>query len=138
MSHAVNIRFASKNEGPLLHSLAQASGKWEISEMDWTFDPYPYWLVAEIDGKPVGCIQAMPGVPFGHLEYLCVRPTLPAKDKAIVARDLSERARANCRTMGAQFISFTLQPNSEGWERVLENRGAGKWFDNGTVMIMRA
>ena len=135
---SVTVRFASSNEGVLLHNLAQASGKWEITEMDWTFDPYPYWLVAEIDSVPVGCVQAIPGVPFGHIEYLCVAPTLSPKAKAIVARDLCERARENCRKVGAQFVSFTLQPYSEDWERVLENRGAGVWFEGGTTMIMRA
>lgn len=134
----VTIRPARVDEGPVLHHLAQASGKWEITGMDWSFDPSWYWLLAEIDGAPVGCVQAVPGVPFGHIEFLCVCPQLPHRTQALVARDLCERARATCRWAGAQFVSFALQPGLDGWERVLTRRSAVPWFEGGTIMIMRA
>lgn len=135
---ALTIRQAHPDEGPLLHILAIESGKWEITGMDWSFDPSLYWLVAEYSGQPVGCIQSVPGVPFGHIEFLCVSPSLSHTVRAVVARDLCERGRALCRSLGSQFVSFTLQPGMDGWEQVLAHRGAVRWFEGGISMLMRA
>ena len=129
---------ALPTEGPIIHALAIASGKWEIQGMDWSFDPSIHWFIAEYEGCVVGCVQATPGVPFGHIEFLCVLPTLSHSVQALIARDLCELARAACRSVGAQVVSFTLQPGMEGWQKVLEHRGAVVWFDGGTNMVMRA
>ena len=138
MSRVVKIRFATADESPLLHHLALASGKWEITGLDWTFDPYPYWLVAELDKEPVACVQMCPSLPFAFLEFLSVLPSLRHRDAAIIVRDLCNEARRLCRGMGAQFVSLTVQPNLDNWTQVLEHRGAAKWYDGGTAMLMRA
>lgn len=135
---AVSLRLARPDEGPVIHGLAQASGKWELTGMDWSFDPSLYWYVAEYEGRVVGCVQAIPGIPFGHIEFLCVHPSLSHSVQAIVARDLCEQGRLSCRLSGAQFVSFSLQPGLEGWQQVLEHRGAVVWFEGGTNMVMRA
>ena len=138
MPSNIKVRFAVAGEGPLLHHLALASGKWEIDGLDWTFDPFPYWLVAELDSEPVGCVQMCPSLPFAFLEFLCVLPSLRHRDKAIVARDICNEARRLCRSHGAQFVSLTVQPHLDNWTQVLDRRGAVKWYDSGTALIMRA
>ena len=139
MSRVVTIRFAVAGEGPILHSLCRASGKWEIEGLDWTFDPYPYWLVAELNGGIVGCVQVVPSVPFAFLEFLSIMPHLSHRDKAIVARNLSLQGKKNCRLMGAQFVATNIQPGLDSWARIMERHaGAVKWFDGGKTMLMRA
>lgn len=138
MSHEIKTRLAGGMEGPLLHHLALASGKWEIEGLDWNFDPYPYWLIAELNNEPVACVQMCPSRPFAFLEYLSVLPALSHRDQAIVVRDLCNEARRRCRSMGAQFVSLTVQPHLDNWTQVLERRGAVKWYDGGTPLIMRA
>ena len=132
------VRLAQPNEGPLLHHLALASGKWEIEGLDWNFDPFPYWLVAELDGEAVGCVQMCPSRPFAFLEFLSLLPGLSQRDKGIVVRDMCNAARQRCKSMGAQFVSLTVQPDLDNWVRVLERRGAFKWYDGGTAMLMRS
>lgn len=139
MPRVVTIRFAVAGEGPILHSLCRVSGKWEIAGLDWTFDPYPYWLIAELNGGIVGCVQIVVGVPFAFCEFLSIMPHLSKRDKAIVARDLCLQGRKCCRFMGAQFVATNIQPGLDSWAAVLEKHGgAVKWFDGGKTMLMRA
>ena len=124
----LTVRLAQPGEGPLLHTLAQESGKWEITGLDWSFDPYPWWLIADVEGVPTGCLQVCPGIPLGRLEFLCVPTATPHVIKAKVVRALLLHGLAACRAHGAQFVTGMLHTGLEGYARIIERRGGVKWF----------
>ena len=64
MSGKIEIGLASNEDGDGIHRLVLTSG-FEIPGLDW-HDIYPHWLVAEIEGKIVGCLQVCLGKPIGY------------------------------------------------------------------------
>lgn len=117
----------------------QASGKWEIEGLDWSANIGPYWLVAEHDGDPVGCIQVCPGIPVGRLEFLSVPVDLSKRIKAMAVKRLLDAGRTTLKLAGSQMITGILHEGLEGYQRVLERHyHAVKWFDHGTCFLVRA
>ena len=125
---SITVRLAKPTEGPLLHQLAVASEKWEIEGLDWNFSPTPYWLIAEYDGKAVGCMQVCPGVPIARIEFLCVPTSLPRMLKARVVKAIVLQGVATCKELKAQFVTGIIHDGMEGFGRVMARRGGYKWF----------
>lgn len=132
----ITVRLARPDEGHVIGQLAAESGKWEIVGMDWSVDPTPYWLIAEMDGIPWGCLQVLPGVPMGHLEFLCVPTCLDHRHRAKIVKRLLLTGLQTCKLAGAQFVSGVLHPGLDGYATVIEHRGGVKWF-SGDVYLMR-
>ena len=131
----VTLRLAAPTDGPLIHELFLASGKWEIPAVDWSQDIGPYWLIGEMQGIPLGCIMVRPGRPLGSLEFLCVRTVVPHKTKGLLVRTLCYAGLESLKRTGAQLCSFVLHPGQDGWEKVLSRRRGVKWFQ-GSVYLM--
>jgi hypothetical protein len=119
----VTVRLAENAEGERVkYVLEQQHGKQE----DWLrWDQIsPYWLVAEIDGEIVGCIQTRPSRPIGGLENLATLRRLSDVERGLVVRNLVLSGSAVLVGHGCQiadgFIPFELR----SYKRVLKKRGA--------------
>ena len=128
----ITVRLALADEGPLVgHLVAQHGGpQWDW--LDWT-QVYPYWLIGEVEGVPRGTIMAVPGIPFGRVEFLCVDATLSHRQKAVLARDLGYAAIASCQLMGSQAVLSTINAPGTGWDRIATRRG---WVNMGTGTLI--
>lgn len=127
------IRLAHVDEGLDIYGLLLSTGMGEIKGLSWD-DIYPYWLVAEMEGRIVGCLQACPGKPIGRLEFLAVAPDLSHSEKAIVARDLGYAGLETLKAMGCQASSSLVKDDNLSWQRIMERRGAIQ-FGHGSMYV---
>ena len=131
----IHIRLAQPDEGPLVGRMVRLYGGPQWDWLDWS-QVYPYWLIGEVRGVPRGTVMAAPGVPFGRMECLCVDPTLPHRQKALLVRQLSYAGIASCQQMGSQAVFSTINRLDEGWNHIAQARG---WvpMDEGTLLVKR-
>lgn len=122
MTSPLTIRLAQPEEGPLVGSLVKAYGGPAWEWIDWS-SVYPYWLIGEVGGTPRGVIMALPGRPFGFIDHLFIDPTCTARQKAVLARDLSYAALEACRQFGAQLTTSYLRSTDASWEAIATKRG---------------
>lgn len=132
---AITVRLAQPHEGKLVERLVIQGGGATYPWMDWS-DVFPYWIIGEVNGEARGVIMAGPGKPFGRLEYLCLDPSLPKKQKAVLARDLSYAGVASLKAMGSQASLSHIDHTDEAWERIAQKRG---WVSTGfgTFLLKR-
>src|SRR5215813_10487243 len=115
----MKIRRASPADEPAMHAL------WDEFTSEATFTPYPgvpfsetllteqVALVAEHEGKPVGCVYiALPGEDFGYVFGLYVRPD--ARRQGLASR-LMREAAVSLKREGRRYIVLSVDtPNSSG------------------------
>jgi len=120
----VHCRLALPEEGPLVHGLIQRN----VGEAwDWiNWDSIGMnWLIAEMDGVPVGCMMFSLGNPIARADMLSVDPSLSKRNRALVARDLAYTAWGICRDRGAQAVLMMIEWSKENeWIRIAMRRGA--------------
>ena len=136
-SSKVHLRYSLPSDGPLLYRLYLDSGKSPLEGIDWTGDVGGYWIVAEVDGVAMGCIQVCPSLPIARVELLCVPVDVPYRLKARLVSKLTDMAKVVCRKLGAQAISYVFHPTRyKDWPRIAQRRGAVKWA-SGDMYLMK-
>jgi GNAT superfamily N-acetyltransferase len=128
MSAAVTIRVAALGDLPALHPVIERAYRGETARQGWTHeadliledprtdlatleaivrDPAQLLLLAEAEGRPIGCVQVSDkGNGLAYLGLLCVDPTLQTgglgKQLVSAAEDLA------CETFGARRMEMTV------------------------------
>ena len=123
-TQTVTCRLAQPEEGPVIGELVRrnAGASW-----DWiNWDTIGMnWLIAEMDGTPVGCMMFSLGNPIARTDMLSVDPSLSKRKRAVIARDLGYMAWAICRDRGAQAVLMMIEWSKENeWIRIAMRRGA--------------
>ena len=121
----IEVRLASNEDGDDVHRLVLAGGE-EISGLDW-HDIYPHWLVAEIEGKIVGCIQVCLGKPIGFLDGLLLEQGLDHQINARLIKALTHQGFLVLEKYGAQVAVCLVPFENKAFKRILKKRG-------GTIM----
>ena len=131
----ITVRLAQADEGPLVGALVKRYGGPTWDWLDWS-QAGPFWLLGLVDEEPRGCIMVNPGRPFGHIEILCVDPTLPHRDKAVLVRDLGYAAIATCKAYGCSAVLAGAEWMDEAWLKVMQRRG---WHERayGTFLVKK-
>jgi N-acetylglutamate synthase-like GNAT family acetyltransferase len=128
---------AKNSDGDAVAGLMDACGffQWENWAIDWS-DLEPNWIVAEHDGKLLGCIQVVPAKPIGRMEILAVDPALGMKTKGAVVKKLTDHAIATNWMYGAQAVSSMIPYDLESYFGVAMNRD---WIsiDEGHMVMRR-
>jgi hypothetical protein len=119
---------AHPDEGSVVRQIVVDGGGPTWDWLDWS-QVYPYWLIGEVDGVARGVIMASPGKPFGRAEYLCLDPSLPHRQKALLAKQLSYGAVAQCMMWGSQCVNSEIATHDTAWAKIAEKRG---WVQVGT------
>ena len=130
----IQIRLAQNSDGPRIGELVWESG-YMVEDVDWT-DIYPYWLVAEWDGRLVGGLQVCLGKPMGRLELLSVEDALPHRINAMVKKSLILSGMATLHKDGAQLASALIPFEFKSYKRLLKKRG-GKIIAQGNMIESR-
>ena len=118
----VTIRMAENSEGRTIGALVVAAG-FDVARLDWAV-VNPWWLVAEIDGHIVGCIDILPSRPVGRLEMLAVHPELSNRKRAKVVKALLGHGLALLQRAGCEIGAGIVPEGMEGYRKVLEHRGS--------------
>ena len=137
MTPEITIRLATNEEGYEVARLAAFSGfKFEGWDLDWS-EVYPYWIVAEIDGKLVGCVQVSLSKPVGRVEIMGVDPTLSNARKTRVVMGLLDQTVAVHLAHGAQAISSLIHDTMHDCLYFLEKHRDKHPIDTGSIVLKR-
>lgn len=128
----IKIRIASDEDGPTIGALAWDNG-FRLKGVTWE-RVYPYWLVAELEGRIIGALQISHGIPVGRVETLCMADGLSHRERAICTRQILLAAMVILRSSGAQAFTSLVPFKLKSYKRLIKNRG-GKVMDSGNMMI---
>jgi len=117
----VQIRLATDEAGPLIAEVLRENNI-EIPGTDWS-KVFPHWLIATVDDSVIGCMMVMPGKPFGHGGFLCVRPSAGFKMRAIAIRKLVHQAVATCHYYGSSYVIGMVDGRNQKFYDVLTKMG---------------
>lgn len=117
-----SIRLAQPDEGVVVQAIYEQGGGPSAPWLDWS-EVYPFWLIGELNGVPSGIIMAMPGKPFGRVDFLYTLPTLSNRDKATLSRDLCYAAHDACRTFGSSAMVSVIADTDPTWHEIAVRRG---------------
>lgn len=116
------VRVSTDEDGEQIHELLKGMG-FTIDGLDWS-SVGSYWLVAEIDGKMVGCIQIIAGKPIGWLEMLSYDQSLGDMEKARTVKTLVEGGNGGLAMLGCTAVMGTVPFELKSYKKVLKRRGA--------------
>lgn len=118
------IRLATSRDGGMVSVLLTNAG-FDLTGLPIDFnDLYPHWLVAEHEGRLVGCIQVALSKPIGYMELLAVDRTLPHPLQATLVKALCYGAMGTLKRYGATLVGGMVAFEEKNWKRVLKRRGA--------------
>jgi hypothetical protein len=118
----IQVRMAKNSDGDAVAALMDQSGSFQFDDwtIDWS-DLDPTWLVAECDGKILGCVQSLPAKPIGRIEILCVDMSIEIDERRQIWLDLYRHAIAMHVMFGSQavlcMISYLNTPMVHGAEK---------------------
>jgi len=115
----VEIRLAVNEAGQDIATVLTENGV-DVSAVDWT-QVFPHWLIACVDEHVIGCCQVAISKPFGYVEFMFVRPEVPAKLKAVALRKLIIQSMATLHAAGCQYVGGVVEKGNRKFSNVLEN-----------------
>lgn len=118
----VEVRLAKDADGPAIGRLVVAAG-FAVATLDWS-KVYPYWLVAERDGRVAGCIQVCMGLPIARLELMATDPELSKRMRARVVKSLLIHGLAMLKQQGAEIAAGVVPGELKDYQKILLHRGA--------------
>ena len=130
----ITTRLATDEEGPAIKALMA-----QFHEVEDYIDfsrVAPFWIVAEMGGKIVGCVQTCISRPFGNLENLHVQESLAKRHRAKIVERLLLDGCATLRYHGASAVTGFVPDLLIEYRDFLTKRGTKIW-DRGAVMMRR-
>jgi hypothetical protein len=126
------VVFATNEDGADIAKLVKSNG-FNISA-DWS--EVPNWLVAKLNNEVIGCLQVLPGKPFGRVEMLATHTGYKNVKRAQIAWRLVVAAMAILKMNGTQYASMMILFENKHFKRLVKKRGA--WtIGQGNIMIAR-
>lgn len=130
----LRLRMAEPRDGETIGNLVRYAG-WGVDGVKWD-DIGANWLVVELDDFICGCIEVLPGKPFGRLECLGVEPELSPQTRGRVVRLLIRQGLATLKLFGSQVASIVVPEKYDSYAKALQRRGCSVLSD-GVVMVRR-
>ena len=134
MANKPTVRVSTDEDGPYIHELLKGMG-FTIEGLDWS-SVGSYWLVAEIDGKVVGCIQIIGGKPVGWLHLLSYDQSLSQQAAARTIKALVESGNGGLAMLGASAVMAVVPFELKSWKSVIKHRG-GAVVSSGNIIAKR-
>lgn len=130
----IKVRLARDDEGHIVERLV--SEIWFV-DMDLDFSKvFPYWLLAEISGVPVGAINVRHSLPLWSVEMLSIDSSLSKRHRGAVVIMLINSANALAKGSGADGITGVIPDDMPGYKRVAERREYQE-IAHGSLMLGR-
>ena len=131
MVKQVTVRMAQAGDAGALAALtATFLGPYKVNWAEATGD----WMVAEVEGKVVGCLQLCLGRPIGRLEMLCVQEDLDARSKHAIMRELARGGMFALQQTGSQIITVFVAFESKGFKRMVKKYFGGRVTNSGNLL----
>lgn len=130
----ITVRLAENGDGEIVEKLVLSSGQ-TFEDLDW-HDIYPHWLLAEMEGKAVGCLQVCVSKPVGRLEILSITPALGHSDRARVVQTLLRQGLATLRLGGVGMAAGLIPFEHKGYKKLVKRRG-GTVISSGNLLATR-
>lgn len=132
MPPKLTIRYARTDDIPALAELST----WPREVWQGQSPPRLYgWLIAHLDGAPVGCVNVLPGWPVARMEGLAVVDTLTARERHAVMLRLSRVASEFLRQGGVPYAAAFIDFGSKGVKRAYKRR-FGAWVQGSGNMLL--
>lgn len=125
----VTIRLAEIADADSLRALVDLGGY----EADWE-NSTDGWLVAEVHGDVVACVQLCFGKPVGRLELLHIRNDLNARDRALVVMSIARAGMFALWQAGSEIVTCMVPFEEKGWKRVLKKRFGAQVSNSGNLL----
>ena len=125
------IRLARNEDGPRISDLVFVP-----IDLDWS-DIYPYWLVAEKDGKVVGCLNVAASKPIGMLDFLGLDESLSSHARGKVVRELVFQGIATLKAGGSQACLSVVPFELKSYKRVLKKHFNAVVAGQGNMIMKR-
>ena len=134
---SIKIEIADDGVAPEVERLSKSNHfEFEGWDIDWS-QVYPSWLVAFIGGEMVGCVQVLPGIPLGRLEFLSVNMDLKREIRREIAKKLDLAGLATLKSQGSQGAAATIPFDRPGFRDLVESLG-GTDINEGWIVVQRA
>lgn len=130
------IDHAKDDCAPEIQQLVEQKGfLFDNWKCDWS-RVFPHWLICrEEGGAALGCIQVCLGLPFGRLEFLCVRNEVPRMKKAYILALLWDAGERLLKMNGScAYQSLAGDADGENWSKILHKRGFNTVMRGSIVM----
>lgn len=129
----VTVELAGER-GPAIAELLKANGV-DFPATEWG-TVSAHWLVAVMGADVIGCILVLPALPFGHLEFLFSKPTVPFKMRVIALQKLAWQGAATLMRYGCSYIACNVQADNRTFQQVLAKYGY-RAATNAAIMVKR-
>ncbi|MGE0373177.1 MAG: hypothetical protein AB7Q01_15015 [Gammaproteobacteria bacterium] len=106
-----------------------------LDRLDWS-DLGGQWIVVDDGQQIAGCVQLLPGKPIGRAENLAVDPALSPRQRARVVSMLIRTSIMLLRRAGCGAIISAVPDDLDGYQTILERRGAVSLYP-GQILIKR-
>lgn len=117
----VRVRLATNSEGTRILELLTHAG-FKVDGLDWS-KIAPFWLVAEMNGQVLGCIQVCLGLPIGRAELLAVDPNVTHVLRALLVKRLIYGALSTIKASGAQAATSLVPFEMKSYKKILKKMG---------------
>jgi hypothetical protein len=129
----MKFRLALNEDGERIDELAS---KQTGPGLDWS-DIYPYWLVAEKDGKIIGCLNVAPSKPVGRLDFLALDDSLSPHTRSKAVRGLILQGMATLLA-GGSTASVSIVPfELKSYKKILKKHFDATVIGQGNMIIKR-
>lgn len=130
----LTIRYARTDDIP---SLAEMSA-WPREVWQGHSPPKLYgWLIAHLDGAPVGCIHVLPGWPVARMEGLAVVDTLMPRESHAVMLRLSRVASEFLRRGDTPYVAAFVGFENKGVKRAFKRRFGAIVQSSGNMLLTK-
>lgn len=129
----VTVRLAANSDGERIKDLITAT-QITIEGADWS-DIYPYWLVAELHGTVVGCLNVALSKPIGRLDLLAVDKSLKPHARGRAVRALILQGMATLKADGAVATLSVVPFELHAYKRILKKHFKAVVAGQGNMVI---
>lgn len=134
MAPTLKIRYARADDIP---TLAELSG-WPAEVWQGPPPERLYgWLIAHLDGAPVGCVHVLPGWPVARMEGLAVVETLGARERHAVMLRLGRIASEFLRRGGVPYAAAFIDFDNKGVKRAFKRRFGAVVQSSGNMLLTK-
>lgn len=95
--------------------------------LDW-HNIEPYWIVAELDQRIVGCVQLVAALPMGSIGMFAMVPALTKVTKVKVTQTLLVESLKHLKRLGVQLVSARAAAEDRGFTSAIMRLGAKPFY----------
>lgn len=129
----MKIRLAQNEDGERIRELVSNQ---VCDGLDWS-DVYPYWLVAENNGRIVGCLNVALSKPIGRLDTLGVDGSLNPHARSKAVRGLILQGIATLKANGSGACLSIVPFELRTYKKILKKHFDALVIGQGNMIIKR-